>query len=105
MSIKFKISHEPKLHHESLTRPGLLGVLIAQAEPGYTSGLAFQIEECMFQLQAIKNKTKHSRKSNLFSCLQLLDEIPDTARFIKNVLLATRLSKLFQMRLLVQIFR
>ena len=99
MGIKLKIFHAP------LTRPDVLGVVIAQAGPGYLSGLAFEIGECMFQLQNIESMTKHSRNSNLVSCLQLLGETQDPAKFIKNVLLATRLPKLLWMTPLVHIFR
>ena len=75
------------------------------ARPGYLSGFAFEIEECMFQIQNIESIMKHSRNSYLVSCLQLLGEVSDPARFIKNVLLATRLPKLLQMGPLVHIFR
>ena len=59
----------------------------------------------MFQLQNIESMTEHARNSYLAVCLQLLGEIPDPARCIKNVLLATRLPKLLQMGHLVHIFR
>ena len=89
----------------TLARPDGSGWVIAQVGSGYLSELASQIEKCIFQLQNIENLTKHSRNLYLASCLQLLGEIPDTARFIKIVLLATRLPKLLKMGPLVLIFR
>ena len=92
MGIKMEISYAPRLHHETLAWC-------------VRRGHAFEIEECVLQLQNLESMTKPSRNSYLVSCLQLLGKIPDPAKCIKNVLLVTRLPKLLQMEHLVHIFR